>query len=109
MSTKPISPKDVPARNIPDEVISAFNDAIADHWNGRCSQFDQKEVVERIIKKFQGNGTEITREILFKLRYLDVEEIFRRNGWRVEYDKPAFNETYEAFFKFFPAESEAGK
>lgn len=36
----------------------------------------------------------------FSRGWFDVESSYRRVGWRVEYDKPGYNESYEGFWKF---------
>ena len=53
------------------------------------------------------NAPEGVREIIskafekvFKNKWLDVEEVYRKAGWKVEYDKPGYCEDYEAYFVF---------
>jgi hypothetical protein len=91
---KPISPKeaqDLKNRNLPSEVIEAFNELIAQDFNGTTSTVSQKEVVALIKKKLK---TE------FKDHYLNVEPLFEDHGWKVVYDKPGYNEDYDATFEF---------
>ena len=45
-------------------------------------------------------NADLTRQTVFDNGWLDVEEAHRAAGWRVEYDKPAYNESYDAFFVF---------
>jgi len=95
---KPITPAEVVKKKqetLPDGVIEAFNEAIAENWDGRSSTVLQKHVVTKIAKKLKVGPAKI-----FDKGYLDVESIFRKAGWDVEYDKPAYNEDYEASFKF---------
>jgi hypothetical protein len=95
---EPIKPNEVIRRKeerIPDEVIEAFNEMILDNWDGRSSTFQQKEVVDLIVK-----NTNLSVEIIFNKHYLDIETIFERAGWIVKYDKPAYNESYPETFKF---------
>ena len=97
---KPINLKDVVAKKkaqLPPEVLDAFNELIAEHFDGTSSSFEQKEVVSRIRKKF---GGKYTSQQLFDRNWLDVEPIYRKEGWKVEYDKPAYCESYEATFEF---------
>lgn len=107
MATKvvrPIRPTDVPKfrREIaPPEVIEAFNELIVE-GDGHVKQND---VVERILQKMNariaGKGLPpFTRNEIFDRGWLNVEYIYRKAGWNVEYDKPAYNETYGAFFVF---------
>ena len=43
---------------------------------------------------------EITSKTIYDNNWLDIEDIFREAGWKVTYDKPAYNESYDAYFKF---------
>jgi hypothetical protein len=38
--------------------------------------------------------------LIFEKGLLDVETVYERAGWKVTYDKPAYNETYPATFRF---------
>ncbi|HEU5114533.1 MAG TPA: hypothetical protein VFT82_02075 [Candidatus Paceibacterota bacterium] len=93
----PLKPKDVvdkKAEDIPPEVIEAFNEMIAKEWDGGSARVVQKDVIKKIVEKG------ISRDEIFKNNWLDVEEIYRKNGWDVEYDKPGYCENYDAFFVF---------
>ena len=99
--TRPITPgqaRSVKKTSIPNKVIASFNELIGQTWNGDEAKFKQDDVVSLIIKKMKG----ISHEKIFKNGWLDVEEIYRQAGWKVEYDKPGFNETYPATFTFRP-------
>lgn len=99
MAVKPISPDEVVAKKatlIPDEVIEAFNEMIAEHMTGGYSKFKQSKVVDRILTKMPG----MNRGTLYDNHWLDVEDVYRAEGWKVEYDKPGYCETYEATFEF---------
>ncbi len=95
---KPISPDDVGSirtHSFPPGVIEAFNALIALKWNGAAARITEDEAVLAIIAK-----TGVTRQAVFGNRWLDVESCFRAAGWKVDYDKPGYNETYEASFTF---------
>ncbi len=97
----PISPSEVMGQkvnSIPDFVFEAFNKCIAKNWNGRSSIVLQKEVVAEI-RSLQ-SGTEFAGLDPFKEHWLDVESVYENNGWRVEYDKPSYYESYEPSFTF---------
>lgn len=88
----PIKPSEVGlAKVFPDFVISSFNTLIARHFNGCSSTVLQKDAVELINKESAEP---------FKDWWLNIEETYRSTGWKVEYDKPAYNETYDAAYKF---------
>ena len=42
----------------------------------------------------------LTKAKIFSEGYLNVEEVYREQGWVVSYDKPGYNESYDANFKF---------
>lgn len=84
---------------IPEKVFEAFNELIATHWNGRTARFRQDDVVRLILKKY-GRSKTVTRPSIFANHWLDVEPIYREAGWKVVYDSPAYNETYDATFEF---------
>jgi hypothetical protein len=96
---KPISPKDLAdnkLRTLPEYVIRAFNDLITEKFDDGSAVILQKEAVARI----KTLNRDISSEEIFNLGYLNVEAIFRKAGWKVEYDKPAYNEDYEPTFIF---------
>lgn len=94
---KAITPREAKAKKteaIPDVVIEAFNELILAYFDGDSATIEQDEVVKLIVKKG------ISKNNIFERHYLDIEPIFEAAGWKVEYDKPGFNETYEATFTF---------
>lgn len=97
MTVKPIKPEETVGLKksmIPDEVIQSFNEMIAQNMSCGRSSFKQKDVVALIASK----GIDINE--LYEKQWLDVEDVFRAEGWIVEYDKPGFNESYDAVFTF---------
>ncbi len=93
---KPIKPDEaVAAKVFPDEVITAFNELITENLSGKVSRFKQEDVIARIRLK-----TDVERREIFDNRWLDVEDLYRSEGWKVEYDSPAYNENYPAIFTF---------
>jgi hypothetical protein len=72
---------------IPEYVLDAFNFLIAKNFGSNSSRFTQDSVVEEILKK---SPEGVTKEYLFDNHFLDIEDIYRDAGWRVEYDKPVF-------------------
>ena len=98
-TVQPIAPQDVVDKkleNIPNAVIESFNELIAKKFNGSQSTIKQDEIVKHILSK---DGS-INRQDIFDNHWLDVEEMYRKIGWDVEFDKPGYNESYEAFFVF---------
>ena len=101
--TRPITPKEAwNSSNIPAHVIECFNDLIRKNLRGKEADVTQDAVIEAICwkttKDSYGHGN--LRKVIINNRWLDVEDVYRSVGWEVEYDKPGYNETYPAVFRF---------
>ena len=107
---KPIKPEEVkPVKpEFPDFVIEAFNELIQKKWDedkGR-SKIEQEEAIEKIIEKSSKDGKcGIKRHEIFDKYYLDVENLYRENGWDVKYFKQPYYETKEDHFFIFRKKS----
>jgi hypothetical protein len=105
MAVQPLTPSDVVSHKqlaMPDEVISSFNELIAQHYiNGRA-KIKQEDVVILLLSKLMKAhpDKEVTRASIFHNNWLDVEDIYRKAGWSVVYDKPGYNENYAPTFTF---------
>lgn len=103
--TKPISPKEVAAckaKSFPAFVFEAFNELIASKYTMGRATVKQNDVIALILQKANSGLDEdiLTRGDIFDKGYLNVEEVYREQGWKVSYDKPAYNESYAAYFEF---------
>lgn len=100
---KPITPKqalNLKQESIPDFVFEAFNQLITENIsNGRAS-VKQKDVVSRIKQLKSAAFEDIDSQFIYSRGWLDVEPHYRKAGWKVEYDKPGYNESYDAYFVF---------
>lgn len=89
----PITPQQVAkkkGRYIPKVVFDAFDALIVTNYADGKAVVLQREVVERVKKTLPD----------FKNDWLNVESAYEAIGWTVDYDKPAYNETYPATFTF---------
>jgi hypothetical protein len=96
---KPLSPSEVEKKaqsDIPDCVIDAVNNLLVKEYRNGSATLRQKDILKEI-RRIDEN---MTSTILFENGWMDFEPIFRKAGWSVEYDKPGYNEDYEATFKF---------
>lgn len=96
-SIKPVTPRHTVKDKVvtfPDEVFKVFNRLIVFHLRDGEASIDQDEVVKELVKE----GLKLSD--IFKNGWLDIEDVYARVGWEVEYDKPGYNETYEPTFKF---------
>lgn len=100
---KPITPKEANdniEKSFPDFVVEAVNNCINKHYFGKSSfTIKQNEIVDEILK-LAPEGTK--KQEIFDKHWLDFETAYRKAGWSVYYDKPAYNEDYDAFFEFKP-------
>lgn len=101
---KPIRPEEITgekAKQIPDSVLKTFNTLIAQNFSSGSAIVLEKDIVAQLIERG------INRSQIYVNHWLDVEDIYREAGWNVEYDKPGFNETYDASFTFRPSRKRA--
>ena len=95
------SPEDVLKKRvetIPDYVIDAFNALLTENYQEDETIIEQEDVIRKILEYSTDDG--LTRETIFKKHYLDIENLYRNNGWEVDYKKPMFNECFKAYFVF---------
>lgn len=98
---KVYSPEDVLKKRvetIPDYVIDAFNDLLTENYQEDETIIEQEDVIRKILE--YSTDDELTRETIFKKHCLDIENLYRNNGWEVDYKKPMFNECFKAYFVF---------
>jgi len=94
----PMRPKELLAMKrsqIPEAVFDAFNKLIASNWDGCKAIILKSEAVDALTKALGVENSEI-----YRLGYLEIDDLYRREGWLVEYDKPAYNENYQASWTF---------
>jgi hypothetical protein len=94
---KPIKPGEVAKKkqdDFPDAAFEAFNEMIAEHYYGKVATFKQKDVEDLMVKKGLG------RNDIYKKGWMDIEDVYTKAGWDVDYDRPGYNETYDATFTF---------
>jgi len=93
--TRPIMPNEVVAKKkdlFPSEAFEAFNELITEHFTSGSAIIKQKDVVALMVQKG------LDKDEIFKNGWLDVKTAYRAAGWKVVYDKPAYNETYDEFY-----------
>jgi len=96
--TKPIKPSEIHLYKkgvIPEFVFEAFNQCIAAKYSNGRATVKQDDVIAKI-----QTMDPVSRQEIFDKGWLNVEEVYEAEGWKVEYDKPGYNESYGAFFVF---------
>lgn len=100
----PIRPDDVVAcrqATIPDFVIEAFNTCIAAAYANGAAVVRLDDVVAAILRSMPSDDNPaMDRTRIFRERWLDVEDLYRAQGWAVTFDKPGYNESYPASLTF---------
>lgn len=103
---KPFSPKEARESQvsaIPPEVFEAVNELLSDGIRGSSPvTIMQEMMIARILDKMP----RVTRDVLFKYHWLDFESAYSKAGWHVLYDKPGYNEAYEASWRFTPKDGQ---
>jgi len=100
--TTPITPDE--AKSAKDElnctmpviVITTVNQLIVDNYStsGSYCRFTSKELAEKLKAACK------KARVKYNEKWLDIEPLYRKFGWNVNYDKPAYNETYDGFYTF---------
>lgn len=96
---RPIKPSEVAsekARIFPDAVFESFNELISQKFTGGSVMIKQSDIVALMEKK----GLKCKE--IFDNSWLNVEEAYRAAGWKVVYDRPAYDESYPPTFTFSP-------
>jgi hypothetical protein len=98
---KPFTPDDAKkhkAEWLPNEVIESVNELLAKNFRDGTITIKQKDLEAQILTKMP----HLVSKDLYDRNYLDIEESFRQSGWDVHYDKPGYDESYDAYFEFKP-------
>ena len=105
MGVTPIARKDIkPFNHFWDETIEAFNELIQNNWHNDSATILQKDaenrILEKILIKYNSDHESYYRDLMYKTHQLDVEDLYRKQGFKVEFDKPGFNESYAPHYIF---------
>lgn len=99
IQSKPITPeqaKEKFTKRIPDIIIDAINELIVEHYSPikRSAIVKQDEILDRISDTY-------SRRTVFDNNWLDIEDIYREQGWRVRYESPSYGDSdFDAYFEF---------
>lgn len=94
---KPITPDDAANLKVeifPDIVIETWNNIIAKNWDGLESRVLTKDIKSKLTVACEVSS------IPYEKQFLDIEPIYRKNGWTVIFDKSDYIGSYESFFVF---------
>ena len=92
--SKPISPSELltkRSREIPSEVIDIFNDLLLEKFSGGMAIIYLSTVTEKVNKHtFPA----------FEMWWLDVEDIYREQGWKVDFVKQSIGDSFKSHYVF---------
>lgn len=100
---KPISPEKVEQIRIhemPEAIIQATNELIVRSWNGRSATVKVDEIIDQYFRVVREDDNKMTRKELFDKHYLDIEPAYREAGWKVQFEKPDYTESFPSYFVF---------
>lgn len=96
MKVKPLSPEEI-VYDIPDFVIEAVNTLLKKNYRGKSCTIKAKD----IISEGQKSGKANTNKDWYKEKWMDFENIYREQGWAVEYEQPCYGDSnFDAFYTF---------
>ena len=97
----PITPKQAASKQVknkvwPSGVIEAFNELIAQKFDGRSAVFTFDEAFKTVAAKMECSLATVQANSW----WMNVEDLYRQSGWRVDVASPAYNETDKGYYKF---------
>lgn len=79
---------------IPEEVFEVVNALISQNLSNNRATIKQDDIVSALVARG------LNKNELFAKGWMDFEPAYRKAGWEVVYDKPGYNESGFAVFKF---------
>lgn len=101
---EPISPdqaKEGKPKTVPWMIIQAVNELLTEGWqgDGRSIQLDLNTIIDRAC----GLDSRLTRQEVFRNKWLDIEDTYRAKGWTVSYESSDYTDSRQyAYLKFTP-------
>lgn len=97
---QPITPKELDEtldKSFPEAVIKAFNQLLKENYRGKGSvNIEQEDVINLILKLDES----LSKNVIFDKKYLDIEPLYRKYGWKVKYECPDRDENFDSYFVF---------
>lgn len=119
----PISPTqalEMKISAIPAFIFDIVNEQLATEYSGSRTIIKLNDVMNAVTERMstmpeyaklfppgEGLGADdrsskhpTARKHVFAARWMDFEDAYRAAGWLVNFDKPGYNESYDAFYEF---------
>lgn len=95
MRIAPITPEQARQEHyIPDEIMQIVNDLLTERASQGYAYIKQKEIVSKAV------DAGLDENDIFRQGWLQFKDRYIAAGWAVKYDRPGYNESYDAFFEF---------
>lgn len=91
---EPLSPGAV-SFVVPDVVLTVFNELIEENWTGDEAVVMREDALQKIII-----ATNLSRAQVYEKHLLDIEDEYRRAGWKVNHQQPERGESFLPFYRF---------
>ncbi len=95
--TQPIRPDEVVDKleeALPPYVVKAVNNLVAKKWTGTSAQFNMDDLRNEV------NNIKAYDDLPIVHFPTNFEPIFRKAGWKVERDRPGYDENYPTNWTF---------
>lgn len=79
---------------IPEEIFEIVNGFLAERVHNRTIEIEQREIAAKL------ELTDISEAQAISHGWLDFEDVYKKAGWIVNFDKPGFNESYQPIWTF---------
>lgn len=99
-SIQPITPKEIEDNLVdifPEAVIQAFNELIRENYKVNGETTFTLNTVKKTIKLIDPRAN---IDKLIEKGKLDVEPLYRKYGWDVDYNSPDRDESFDEYFSF---------
>lgn len=99
---KALSPKEAITRaknEVPELVFQAWNNLIVENLKVQGGKASSEFLLEELANQITLIMS-ISYEQAKQNGWFDLEDIFRDKGWKVEFDRPGYNESYSPKFTF---------
>ena len=99
---KALSPKEAITRaknEVPELVVQAWNNLIVENLKVQGGKASSEFLLEELANQITLIMS-ISYEQAKQKGWFDLEDIFRDKGWKVEFDRPGYNESYSPKFTF---------
>ena len=103
-NVRPIKPSEIVAKKekmIPAAMIVAVNELIVKDWDGHSATIKKENLIKKYFEVAHKKDNAANRHKLYEDNSLDFESIYRKQGWKVNYESPSYGDSdFEPYFEF---------